>query len=600
MRALDFGSKRTWFIMAALAMVLVLAAACSGGDDDSSGATSSTGTTAAPQQPAAPAAPQAPTGTTSAPAAAAPAPTAVVNAPAMADGSGEPLISRLVISNPSPGQVSNNPGKDLGPLSTFQLLPSYEYLIGYDADSGALIPQLATSWTAEDDTTIRFQLRKDVQIHGGLGEFSAQDVVRTHAEISAQDSTHPHQDRYARVTPEVVNDNEIIFRLSRPDSELLQSISEQVGAFEIVSAADFDASGPPLLTTGPLAGTGLYQFQDRAQGQFIRFERVPYQHWRSTADFEELEFRWVAEASTRLAGLLTEEVHITQLPEDQTQQASNAGMFVEKGDIGAQRVFVGFKGGYTDSNSACGYKHCESPFLDVKVRKAMNKAVDRDLLNEAFFGNKGEIMVMNHIPPGTPAFNPAWESNFQQEYGYDPAAARALLAEAGYSSSNPLEIGVEITTHAQFSQSGDVLESLAGFWSDIGIKANLIVEDSAVIRASTRALTSVNRMSFSATSSFDIQGWRVYNSSRPPRGGALELIETDLINAQLQQEMDAGKQVELLRQIGDLAYPLHMGIFLYWMPPELVINTKFVSEYDFPGSISNLFTHFERIKAVRK
>ena len=594
-----FGSKRAWLIMAALAMVLVIAA-CSSDGDDSSGTTSSGGTTSAPQQPAAPAAPEGATGTTSAPAAAAPAPTAVANAPAMADGSGEPLISRLVISNPLPGQVSNNPAKDLGPLSTFQLLPSYEYLIGYDADTGALIPQLATSWTAEDDTTIRFQLREGVKIHKGLGEFGAQDVAFTVAQISADDSTHPHQSRYARVTPEVVNDNEIVFNLSRPDSELLQSISEQVGALEIMSAADFNASGPPLLTTGPLAGTGLYQFQDRAQGQFIRFERVPYQHWRSTSDFEELEFRWVAEASTRLAGLLTEEVHITQLPEDQTQQAASAGMLIEKGDIGAQRVFVGFKGGYTDADSACGYRHCESPFLDVKARKAMNKAVDRDLLNEAFFGNKGEIMVMNHIPPGTPAFNPDWVRNFPEEYGYDPTAARALLAEAGYSENNPLEIGVEITTHAQFSQSADVLESLAGFWSDIGIKANLVVEDAGVIRASTRALNPVNRMSFSATSSFDIQGWRVYNSSRPPRGGALELIETDLINAQLQQEMDSGRQVELLRQIGDLAYPLHMGIFLYWMPPELVINTKFVSEYDFPGSISNLFTHFERIKAVRK
>ena len=616
--------RHAWLLAAALALVLGLAA-CGGSDSTSSSSTTTTteAPAAAPSAPQAPVAaelPQAPSSSASAPIVPAPPaqPEVMAKPDTPAPSTGEPLISRVVVANPAPGTESNNPGRDLGPLSTFQVRAIFENLVGFDAEAGELVPQLATSWSVEPDgISIRFLLRKGVKFHGDNGEMTSRDVVYTHAQITQEGSLHPHRTRLALANVEEVNDYEVVFRHSRANAEFFRMISEQVGSIQIQSAnsAGVSASDPadalgdqPELTSAPLAGTNAYQFVSRTQGQGMLFERVPYQHWRFTPDFQELEFKWVAEASTRMAALLTEEVHLTQLAEDQKPQAEARGMVVANGKHGAQRVFVGFKGGLLDRNygtykaqdTACGYAHCDSPFLDVRVRKAMNKAIDRHTLNEAYFGNKGQIMVMNHHRPGAAYHNPAWDQNFESEYGFDPAAARALLADTGYNQDNPLEIEVELSTHAQFSQSADVLESLAGYWQDVGIKANLDVTDAAARRAASRAFEYKNHVAFSATFSFDIQGWRVYNSHVPPRGGALELLETrDLVNT-IQSTMDINEQTRLMRELGDVAYPLHMGIYLYWIPAELVYNPKYVESYSFPGNISDLWTHYDLIKAVRQ
>ena len=91
---------------------------------------------------------------------------------------GDALIQRLVVANPAPGTESNNPGRDLGPLSTFQVRPMFENLIGFDADVGALVPQLATGWSVEPDgISVRFLLRKGVPFHGDNGDMTSRDIV---------------------------------------------------------------------------------------------------------------------------------------------------------------------------------------------------------------------------------------------------------------------------------------------------------------------------------------------------------------------------------------------------------------------------------------
>jgi len=583
--------------MAAMAMALALATACS---SDGNGGGSDTGpaSAAAPQQPADAAAAAGTTGTTSAPLSAAPAPTAVAAASAPTTAGSTPKITRVIIGNPAPTAEGNNPNIELSPLTAFQIGPTFEYLIGYDPATGDLVPQLAESWSVEPDgISTRFKLRKGVQFHDGWGEFTAADVVFTHGQIIRDDSLHSISRRYKLATIEVINDHEIVFKLSRANAEALKQISEQVGGLEIESAANFASTGLPDLTTSPLAGTGAYQFMERIQGQKLVFEAVPYTHWRYTPDFPELEYRWMGEASTRLAALLTEEIHLTQLPEDSIPQAEAEGMRLITGALSGQRVFLGFKGGYLDTDSSCGYVHCDSPWLDRNVRQALNRAIDRDELNTAFFGDKGQKMVMNHIPPTASYWNTDWDRDFEANWGYDPDAARALLAESGYDKDNPLEVGVEITTHAQYGQSADVLEIIAGYWDEIGVDAKLLTIDAAANRSNTRAFKYKDHVGFSATASFDIQGWRVYNSHVVPRGGALELIETGALIDKLQAEMVPAKQNVLLREIGDLAFGEYMGIYLYWIPAQLVINPEFVSSYNFPGSLSAIWTHYELLKA---
>ena len=181
MGSISVGLRHAWLLAAAMVLAFGMIA-CGGSDSSGSTATTTTAPAAAPEAPQAAAAaalPQAPSSSASAPIIPeAPAQPEVMMETKEPEPTGETLVKRLIIANPAPGEESNNPGRDLGPLSTFQVRPMYENLIGFDAGSGSLVPQLATSWSVEPDgISIRFLLRKGVPFHGGNGEFTSRDVV---------------------------------------------------------------------------------------------------------------------------------------------------------------------------------------------------------------------------------------------------------------------------------------------------------------------------------------------------------------------------------------------------------------------------------------
>lgn len=597
---------RVLAVLVSLALAVAMAAACGGdGDDVGSGANSTSTTTASSSTSAA-----APTDSgTSSMTMAQPDPTAAASMPdtsSSGDAMMGPKVDRVVVGAQQPSLLSNNVGKGLSPQSQIQLVPMYEYMIGTDAQTGALVPQLATEWSVEPNgQDFRIKLREGVRFHGDNGTLSWRDIERTLMELSADDSEHTHARDYRKATIEPVSDLEFIWKLTSPVAEQVRRFSEQVGGLEIMSATDYEKTGPPDFDTGPTAGTAGYEFASRTQNVGIVFKAVDYDHWRHNPDFPELEIRWMNEESTRLASLLTAEIHITQLGADSTEQASVQGMKIETGTLPGARIFGAFQGGYLDigysfyeaKNTPCGYVHCDSPFLDPRVRKAMNKAIDKSVLNDAFFRNAAQNMIIQAIPENSPAFNSAWRDAYDAEYGYDPAAAHALLDMAGYDDNNPLEIIVDASRVAAYPQAQDVKEAMAGMWNDVGIKTDLQVVDPAVQRPRSRALDLKNWTGLTATASFDVQSFRVHHAARTPRGGGFEPIEIhELINT-LQVTMDTNRQDELLREIGDIAFPLHIAINLFWVPPQIVLNTEVVESWAWPGNVSGLWSHFDLIRA---
>ena len=546
-------------------------------------------------------------------AAQAPAPTQVASAaPAATQApvvASEPKVSRLVIATQPVALETNNPLRDGGVTTGFGLKPVFESLIGYDAITGALVPQLATGWSVEPNgKSIRFKLRENVPFHDGNGDFTAADVVYSHSVIVADDATHSHSRQYKDATVEVVNDHEIIFHLGTANGEFLQIISElNPSSLDIESASDFAVLGTPELTSRPLAGTGFYEFKDREDGQSLLLERVSYEHWRAMPDFQELEFRFQAEASTRLAALLADEVHLTNLSKDHLETVTNEGMGIIAGSQFGLRAFLLFTGAlgdesyanYEKQNTACGFVHCDSPFLDVRVRKALNKSINRQELNQALFGGNAVPMYMNHMFPNNPLFNPAWERDFPQEYGFDPIAAKALLTDAGYGPDNPLELELRRPT-VKLPEGPDVMDAIAGYWSDIGIKAILNSEDSAALRAGGRAFAYSNHVQLRDDPNNQLQSWRVWNSDVAPRGTSVELPEINTLVHALRASLDINEQDKVLRELGDLTYTLHTTGFLFWLQPQIAYNPDVVESYPFPGNTPGAFwSHVELIKGVR-
>ncbi|MCY4625387.1 MAG: ABC transporter substrate-binding protein [Chloroflexi bacterium] len=590
---------RLMTLMVIVALTLVAVAAC-GGDDEETTTTSGSSTTTATDTSSSSSSAAAPT--------AAPAASTTDAMPAD-DAMMEPVVDVVVIGAIAPALISNNVGRGLGVQDHIQVKPMYEYLIGTDPISGELVPQLAESWAIEPNgQDFRVKLRDGIPFHNGAGTLTYRDVEFTVNEFGAEDATHPHARNYRTVEIEAISDLEFIWKLPRPLAEQERRMSEHIGGMEIMSVADYEALGEEFVTSRPLAGTNGYQFESREQESYIRFERIPDEHWRHTPEFASLEYRWTNEESTRLAGLLAGEIHITQLGADSTELVQRDGFRVEQGGLPGQRIFGAFKGGYLDTTytryeaqgTPCGYVHCDSPFVDPNVRKAMNKAIDKDALNQAFFRGAGVNMIMSGIPEDSPAFNPAWRDAYDAEYGFDPAAAHTLLEMSGYGPSNPLEITVQVIPVGGYPQAPDVMEAMAGMWNDAGISTTIDQTPAATFRGSQQALEFSNYMSLFSGAPINIQSFRVHNSNIPPRGGGFEYLEiSDLIH-QVQATMGEDAQNVILRQIGDIAFPAHIAVKLFYIPPQIVLNPDVVESWKWPGNIAGLWSHFDQIRAVKK
>src|SRR6266508_2802085 len=134
-----------------------------------------------------------------------------------ASKSAEPATRRVVFAVPPPIVESNEP-RNIGQTYMWQLTPMYEYLIGLDAETGKLVPQLATEWKVEGDQAIRFKLRQGVQFHNGNGEFTAKDVVHSWKDLVREDATAGYQvvlGKKAIEDVEIVNDYEVLVKIKQ-------------------------------------------------------------------------------------------------------------------------------------------------------------------------------------------------------------------------------------------------------------------------------------------------------------------------------------------------------------------------------------------------
>jgi peptide/nickel transport system substrate-binding protein len=572
-------------LMGAIALSLIVTA-CSSGPQASP---------TAPPKAAAPAAEVKPTAETKPAAESKPADAAPATA----------KVNRLIVAVSPPDRETNDV-RNHGMPDVWELRPMYEYLVGVDPETGKLVPQLATEWQIDlNGPSVRFKLHKGVQFHDGAGEFTAKDVVFSRDQLILPDSLHGQRGYYEEITKqiEIVNDYEVVFHLSRPDANFLRAHSENEGGFEIRSKAWFEKNGAPTMQTKPIAGTGPYQFKERAQGQYIRYERVPYQHWRIQPDFPEIELRFIKEPSTRLAGLLANEVHVTGLPEDLLAQTQARGMKVVTSKLpGVRNIIHAYGGGLNEiKDPSSGVR--ESPLSDVRVRKALDKAIDRDQLNKAFLGGKGETYAPVNYHPKLQGWDPSWETRYKDEYGHDPAAARALLAEAGYTASSPFKTTFILATAGGLQgYEADMAEAIGAFWRSVGVDVTLDTSEGSSVDSQSRARAYNNHWRMRNTSSSQYLSIWVFLTWG--FAGSTQIMtpydpDIERLFGQLRNTLDEAQQNAVYTQIGEILYTRHTNLPLFWTSAQAVVNPNIVSDYVWPGSISGTWTHVEQIKAAK-
>ena len=180
-----------------------------------------------------------------------------------------------------------------------------------------------------------------------------------------------------------------------------------------------------------VVGTGAYQYLEREVGQSILFERASDEHWRvGRGDFNQIQQVFAPEAATRLAMLLAEEAHVAALPRDGLAQAADNGMKIINSGIGGLHTMFLFGGLYFTSGEEAYDPSIPWAAPGEKgrlVRQALNKAINRDEINEFIFKGSGAPYRVVDYHPTMPGRNPEWDERWEEEYGFDPDKARELL-----------------------------------------------------------------------------------------------------------------------------------------------------------------------------
>src|SRR5262245_11487277 len=284
--------------------------------------------------------------------------------------------------------------------------PVLEYLVGIDRNTGAYIPELAEKWEmAPDGKSWTISLRKGVKFHENWGEFGAKDVRhsifliaqpesvqtdaglwRTLMGIEKNDTIEDVAKKVEQMV-QIVNDHQVIIRTTVAVPELADNISAN-GDLVMESKARWDAGGKELYGK-KVVGTGPFEFVERKVGSYVLYKRVE-NHWRKIPEYKELEFRWVSEGVTRLATLLAEEVHISDIDRSLQQDAVAKGMKM----IPSQVISIGhewlFGGMYFATPDKLDQKQ---PFVDKRVRQAMNMAINRKAIADNIMGGKTQPML---------------------------------------------------------------------------------------------------------------------------------------------------------------------------------------------------------------
>jgi ABC-type transport system substrate-binding protein len=491
--------------------------------------------------------------------------------------------------------------------------PALEFLVGIDRNTGTYIPELAEKWEMSlDGKHWTITLRKGIKFHENWGEFTARDVrhsvflitqpesVQSDASIwrtvmgVTKTDTIEEVAKKAEQGVEIVDDYKVVFHLKQAVPEFVEMICANTDLV-IESKARWDAGGKERYGQ-KVVGTGPFEFVERKVGSHVLYKRVE-NHWRKTPEYKELEFRWVPEGVTRLATLLAEEVHISDVDRALQKDAIAKGMKISTSKLPAIQHQWQFGGLYFASPDKLDPK---VPFVKKEVRQAMNLAINRQALADNLLGGKVQphrIMGYHQqldgaIWPGI--WNSDWDKRFEDLYGYDPAKAKALLVQAGYPQG--FEFTLYLYTLPGLPEQVDIGQAMALDFQAIGLKPKLVEMEFPRVRELYRTKAIHGGLFPSRHAARALEVARNVHKAKDSVGYWYEhpFIEERLET--LSTVVDAAERTRLLREIGDHKFNEFAEIPLFWLFAEAAVNPKYVAEYTFPGVITGYFSHLEYVK----
>ena len=243
-----------------------------------------------------------------------------------------------------------------------------------------------------------------------------------------------------------------------------------------VPKAHYEAVGEPEFAKAPI-GSGPYSFVEQVLGASVQVESINRPHFRGGPNggipkYEEMTFLGVSEETTRLAMLKSGQADVIDTSRERIAPLADDGFnifYKERALLTGMYFFQQWE----DDN----------PFKDVKVREALNKAINRDAILEHIFLGRGSTTL---YPMGSYAAESGYDPSLSS-YPYDPDLARQLLMDAGYSDENPLEIKLAIYAFGGIAEFARMIEAVGADFEAVGVKVNFQPTEYGTLRSMRRS-----------------------------------------------------------------------------------------------------------------
>ncbi len=364
-----------------------------------------------------------------------------------AQQSGPRLAARqVIVRGVAAGDANTFDPAFIGPSQDVMVVSVVmEGLVGYPPGevSTNFQPALAEKWeVSADGRTYTFHLRKGVTFHEGFGPFTAADV-----EFSLNRYRDPKGSiwaaLYSNITSvQVIDDYTVKVGLKAPDPFLLSRVATDTGDTGVMmSKKAFEQRGKDAMRLHPI-GTGPFRFLDyRTKDRVVLTRNDDY--WGGKPILEQIVYRYMPSASARELALLNGEIHSMRPTIDAKllERLKRQGMVVDA--FGPEGTWL------------FNLNMSRRPFDDVRVRRAVAHAINKqDLAN--FMGTDIAEPLFGPIPPTYFGALKASELPPQVRYDYDPARAKALLAQAGFP--NGFEVSMVMTERSDYRELMTIIQ----------------------------------------------------------------------------------------------------------------------------------------------
>jgi peptide/nickel transport system substrate-binding protein len=312
--------------------------------------------------------------------------------------------------------------------------------------NGKIVYALAKDYKiSKDGKEYTFILKKGVKFHDGR-PFDAEDVRFTFDRLmDTQKTGTAHPEYYTDVdSVQAVDSHTVKIRLKNVNSMFLFNLARPDSI--IVNSQTVDK-----LKTAPI-GTGPFRFVEWVRGDCITLAKFDEYHKKGIPYLEKVTFKFIGDPSAQIASLRAGDIDVIAY-----DVSPENALLLEKDPK--------FKvlNGYTTTEVILSTNNSRKPFNDVRVRRAMAYAIDRNALIKGAMSGYG-MPIGSHMDPGNPYY-----IDLTSAYPYNPEKAKQLLAEAGYP--NGFEAVIKLPERFAYAKrSGEII---ADMLSQVGIKLKI-------------------------------------------------------------------------------------------------------------------------------